>query len=90
MRFVHREMFKDVLQVAIGDLQQFHQEVLDFDVVMGSRKAEPCRGFERGARRIIEFADEAFQVGGHTVSFPFTKPGLCLPGPAPSGWSGPS
>src|SRR5260370_7424321 len=36
---------------------------------------------------MIVFADEDFEVGGHTVSFRFIKRGGCLTGRAQSGWS---
>src|SRR6267154_399693 len=82
MRFVHREMLEDVLEVSVSDLKQFHQEVLDLNVVVGPREAKPRASFERGAGSVIELADEALQIGGHSVSFPFTKPGWCLLGRA--------
>src|SRR6266478_3600240 len=47
-----------------------------------SRQAETRCGFEAGARRIVQFSDEPFQVGGHGLSFLITKPGLCPQGSA--------
>jgi len=47
-------------------LEQFHEPVLDLDVVVGAGKAKPRRPFERPLALGIELADEILEVeAGH-------------------------
>jgi hypothetical protein len=55
--FIDFEMLQDGRQVAVAGIQEFHQIVFDFDVIMRTRQAESRRGFHRIPRRVIQFSD---------------------------------
>ena len=48
--------------LAVGERQQLGQQVLDLDVVMGPRDAEPGRLFQRAAAERAQLVDEGLQV----------------------------
>ncbi len=43
-------------------LEQFHEPVLDLDIVIGSRQAKPSRPLERPLADGIEFADQPLEI----------------------------
>ena len=49
-------------------VEQLHQVVLDLDVVVGARQAEPGGALQRAARRIVQLPDQRLQVEGHISS----------------------
>ena len=52
-------------QVGVGDLNELQQVVLDLYFVVPAAHAEARRRFERVAARVVEPADECFEVPGH-------------------------
>ena len=59
-------MLQDVLEVAIGHLQEFHEKMFDFDVVMRAGEAKARGGFQRRARGFIQLANKPFKLGATT------------------------
>ena len=48
--------------LAVGERQQLGQQVLDLDVVMGPRYAQPSRLFQRAAAEWAQLVDEGLQI----------------------------
>jgi hypothetical protein len=58
-------VLEDAGEVRLLRLAELEQVVLDVDVVVGARQAEPGRRFERVAAGVVEPSDERLEVGGH-------------------------
>ena len=58
LRGIDAELVEDPRCIAILHVQQFHQDVLNLDIVVCARQAEPRRAFERAARRVVQFPDQ--------------------------------
>jgi hypothetical protein len=59
-RGVDSKVAQDVRHVAIGRIEQFAQKMLDFNIVMGTGQRQAGSTLERGAGRLVQFADQAF------------------------------
>ncbi len=66
-RRVDAKMFQNMLEVAIGFVEQFRQVVLDLDLIVAARSAQPHRRFHGIARDLIDFSEEEFPVLQHRV-----------------------
>ena len=64
-RSIDRVLPQDERAIAIGRVEQLHEEVLDLDVVVRSRQAQPRRRFDGAARRGVELGDESSEVDRH-------------------------
>ena len=67
-RLVYAELFQDAREIRIRRVQQLHQEVLDFDVVVRARQAQPGRAFERRASGVIQLGNDRLQANRHSGS----------------------
>ena len=57
-RLVDAELFQDEGEVSVARIEQLHQVMLDFDVVVRPGQAESRGSLQRQARRIVQFRDE--------------------------------
>jgi hypothetical protein len=55
-------MAQDGHDVAVGNVEQLGQPVLDLDIVVGARQGQPGGGLERAAAWFVETADQLFQI----------------------------
>ena len=57
-RLVDAELLQDEGEVSIARIEQFHQVMLDFDVIVSPGQAESRGSLQRQARRVVQFRDE--------------------------------
>ncbi len=57
-RLVDAKLLQDEGEVSIARIEQFHQVMLDFDVIVGPGQAESRGSLQRQARRIVQFRDK--------------------------------
>ncbi len=55
-------MLEDRGDIVVGRIQELDQIVFHLNVVVGTRKAESCRRFERAAGRIVELTDQRLEI----------------------------
>ena len=66
--FIDLEMPRDKREIGAAGIQQLHEEVFYFHVVVSSRKAQASRSLECISGCWIEFADNGTQVRCHILS----------------------
>ncbi len=74
-------MLDDRGEVAGRVVEQLGEVVLDLDIVIGARETEARRPFEGQAGRLIQLADECFEIQSHIV--PLTESESCRQDPCP-------
>jgi len=64
-RSVERVLAQDERKIAVGDVEQLDEIVLDLDVVVRAREAETRRRLDDAARGRVELADESAKINRH-------------------------
>src|SRR5690606_15397343 len=64
-RAVDLVVLQDVRAVAVRRVEQLHQVVLDLDVVVRAREAQPRRRFDRAPGLVVQLPDQRSQVHVH-------------------------
>jgi hypothetical protein len=73
-------VLQDGGEVAVTPVEQLHQVVLDFHVVVGTPETEARGRLDGGLGLVVQLSDEGAQVEVHTVAFALRVSESCRPG----------